>query len=79
MKTYTIYDKKPEFKYGDSILVDMSCFDFPPSVEVGRVVGKGTTNLIDQWLVEFSHDFNPTYPYRVLSVPHTFIVNANAA
>ncbi len=26
--------------------------------------------IIDSWLVEFNQDFSPTYPYRVMSVPH---------
>lgn len=71
---YTLTDKKPVFKDGQFVLVDMECFGFPPEIAMGKIVGRGTEHIIDQWLVEFGHDFGPEYPYRVVSVQHTFIL-----
>lgn len=76
MKTYTL-ENKPNFKYGDYVKIDMSGFlgkEYKNSIENGIIVGKPITHIIDQWLVCFDHDFSPTYPYRVVSVPHTFIL-----
>ena len=78
MKRYTL-ENKPKFAYGELVQVDMSCLGMTPpfengGIETGKIVGKSADHIIDQWLVEFSHDFSPTYPYRVVSVQHTFIV-----
>lgn len=75
MKTYTLEDPKPDFKYGDKIAVDMAHLGTPDyGILPGRIVGKGSVNVIDFWLVEFNRDFAPTYPYRVFSVPHVAIL-----
>lgn len=73
MKHYTI-DFKPEFEYGQIVKVDMECIGFPPEHRTGKIVGKSITELIDLWLVEFENDFGPIYPYKVISIPHTFIL-----
>lgn len=73
---YKIEDPKPDFKYGDVVLVDMAVLHGKEEVLMGKIVGKGSVNVIDFWLVEFEKDFAPTYPYRVMSVIHTaFIKN----
>jgi hypothetical protein len=81
MKLYTI-ENRPQFTDGQPVEVDMTCFGFPkstfngnPTIFTGRVVGKAVSNIIDQWLIEFATAFPPTYPYHVVSVPHTFIVD----
>jgi len=73
---YTL-DYKPTFKDGEMVLVDMSCFGFPPEIAMGKIVGRGSEHIIDHWLVEFGHNFAPTYPYKVVSVQHTFILKKN--
>ena len=75
---YTL-ENKPNFTYGDLVLVDMTCFGMSPpfqngGIEMGKIVGKSSDDIIDQWMVEFNHDFSPTYPYRVVRVQHTFIL-----
>ena len=74
MKTYTMANK-PIFKYGDQVQVDMAHLGCPPGTLAGRIVGKGSTHVIDMWLVEFEQDFGPTYPYRVFTVPHVAILD----
>lgn len=70
MKRYTL-GNKPNFKYREIVKVDISCFGGPShGIESGIIVGKTTTHVIDTWLVEFSHDFSPAYPFRVVGVPH---------
>ena len=72
-KRYTL-ENKPTFRNGEMVDIDMRCFGFSPGIERGRIVGKSVTNVVDHWLVEFDHDFSPTYPYKVVSVQHTFIL-----
>lgn len=75
IKTYTLEDPKPNFKYGTAVEVDMAHLGSPSlGVLMGRIVGKGSAHIIDFWLVEFHRDFAPTYPYRVFSVPHVAIL-----
>jgi hypothetical protein len=75
IKTYTLEDPKPDFKYGTVVEVDMAHLGSPSlGVLTGRVVGKGSVHVIDFWLVEFNRDFAPTYPYRVFTVPHVAIL-----
>ena len=75
MTHYTL-ENKPNFKDGDWVKVDMSCFGYPTNdLRDGKIVGKGMTHIIDQWLILFNDDFHPTYPYKVVSVQHTFIVD----
>jgi hypothetical protein len=60
----------------------MSCFGFPngPSgIERGRVVGKASENIVDNWIVEFQHDFPPMYLYKTIIVPHVFILMEDGA
>lgn len=76
IKTFTLTDPKPNYKYGDAVKVDMSHFGATElGVLDGRVVGKGPVDVIDYWLIEFNIDFGPTYPYKVFSVPHVAILN----
>ena len=75
MKTYTLIDPKPNFKYGDTVAVNMAHFGIKDlGILPGRIVGKGSEHIIDFWLVEFNQDFGPAYPYRVFSVPHVAIL-----
>jgi hypothetical protein len=55
IKTYTLEDPKPTFKYGDTVGVDMAHFGANEyGILPGRIVGKGSVNVIDLWLVEFN-------------------------
>jgi hypothetical protein len=75
IKTYTLMDPKPNYKYGDKVKVDMAHLGATEmGVLTGRVVGKGSVHIIDYWLIEFDSDFGPTYPYKVFSVPHVAIL-----
>ena len=75
MKHYTL-ENKPEFKDGDKIKVDMHCMGYPKNdIRIGIIVGKGMTHVIDHWLVQFDSDFSPTYPYKVVQIQHTFIID----
>lgn len=73
---YTL-ENKPNFYDGEIVEVDMSCFgiqiDEGSDILTGRVVGKSITGIVDQWLIEFAREFR-LYPYKVVSVPHTFIL-----
>lgn len=73
MNTYKITDPKPSFRYGQAVDVDMSTLG-SDGLRIGKVVGKGSEHVIDMWLIEFATSFGPTYPYNVLSVPHTSIL-----
>lgn len=79
IKHYTL-ENKPTFKDGELVKIDMSCFGYPTGyptgdIRIGKVVGKGMTHIIDYWLIEFENDFVPTYPYKVVQIQHTFIVD----
>ena len=75
IKRYTL-EKHPKFKYGDKVKVDMENMGCGLGVLDGVIVGKGSEHVIDFWLVEFlGISFGPTYPYKVLSVPHVAIVD----
>lgn len=74
IKRYTIEDK-PSFKDGDQVIVDMSVMASPLGLMKGTIVGKGSVNVIDMWLVEFEREF-PLYPFKVMSVIHTAIVKS---
>jgi len=75
IKTYTLEDPKPEFKYGDKVAVHMAHLGAPDfGILPGRIVGKGSVHVIDYWLIEFNQDFGSIYPYRVFSVPHVAIL-----
>jgi len=73
MKRYTL-ENKPTFSDGEPVQVDMSCFGFPPKIETGKIVGKASEHILDNWMVEFDHAFPPTYPFKVVTVQHTFIL-----
>jgi hypothetical protein len=73
VKHYTLSDEKPDFKYGALVTVDMAVLSSEGLLQ-GKIVGRGSVNVIDFWIVEFEKDFAPLYPYRVLSVPHTAFV-----
>ena len=76
MKTYTLTDPKPEFKDGETVLVDGRVLGLgnDAGIEVGTIVGKGSEHIIDMWLVRFNRNFAPTYPFKVVSVIHTAII-----
>ena len=75
MKKYTL-ENKPDLKYGDIVLVDMSVMGADAAgVLSGKVVGKAMTHIMDLWLIEFDRDFAPTYPYKVISIIHTAIID----
>lgn len=73
MKRYTL-ENKPDFIYGQKIKIDMSFFGISNEIFEGKIVGKSFIHVIDTWLVEFEGDFSPTYPFKVLGVPHTAIL-----
>jgi hypothetical protein len=75
IKRYTL-ENKPKFKDGDVVLVDMSVMGSDAGVISGKIVGKGSEHIIDMWMIEFDRDFGPTYPYKVVSVIHTAIVES---
>ena len=75
IKTYTLEDPKPEFKYDDNVFVDMAHLGGNGLLR-GKIVGRGMVHVIDFWLVQFEKDFAPTYPYRVMQVPHTAVVKS---
>lgn len=71
---YTM-ENKPEFKDGDFVHVDMSkmgCESY--GILHGKIVGKTFVHVIDTWLVEFDRSFEPSYPYKVVGIPHTAII-----
>ena len=75
-KFYTL-ENKPNFKNEETVWVDFSKFNGGEEhVIIGEIVGKGSTHIIDYWLINFGtdHAFYNNYPYPVISVPHTFIV-----
>jgi len=73
IETYTLSDPKPSFEYGQFVIVNMYVMGGKGFLK-GKIVGKGSENVIDFWLVEFENDFAPTYPFKVTNVIHTAIV-----
>ena len=75
MKHYTL-EKKPKFKMNEHVTVDMERLGCPTlGFLPGRIVGKAFEHVLDFWLVEFNRDFSPTYPYKVMSIPHVAILD----
>jgi hypothetical protein len=74
MKKFTL-ENKPTFDDGDIVKIDMNGFGLPPEIRSGKIVGKGMTNIIDIWYIEFENMFGPTYPYKVVGIPHTLILD----
>ncbi len=72
MKHYAM-DQKPNFKDGEVVLVDMFMLGSDAGILSGKVVGKSSIHAIDMWMIQFDTCF-PTYPYKVLNVPHTAII-----
>ena len=68
-------ENKPEFVDGERVSVDMSCFGVPPRIALGKVVGKSFTHIIDTWLIEFDEQPSAIYQFKVVPVPHTFIID----
>jgi len=75
IKTYTLEEPKPEFKYGENVAVDMAHLG-GSGVLLGKIVGRGMVHVIDMWMVEFATDFGSSYPYRVAMIPHTAIIRS---
>lgn len=74
IKHYTL-ENKPKFFDGQEVKVDMERMGCPTfGILEGVVVGLGTSHVIDQWLVKFDCEF-PSYPFKVLSVMHTAILD----
>ena len=74
MKYYTL-ENKPNFKDGEIVEVDMSKMGMDMENMKGKIVGKSTSHIIDMWLVEFDMQFIPTYPYKVVAIMHTAIID----
>lgn len=75
IKTYTLEDPKPEFGYYENVVIDMSHLG-GEGLLAGQIVGRSMVHVIDFWLVQFEKDFGPSYPYKVMQVPHTAIVRS---
>ena len=80
IKRYTL-EKKPTFNDGDVIDVDMSVMGADKlGIMRGKVVGKVSDHIIDQWIVDFGQSLNSDknfslYPFKVLAVIHTAILD----
>jgi hypothetical protein len=74
MKHYTL-ENKPNFKDGEIVRVDMSKMGMDMNIMEGEIVGKSFSHVIDMWLVEFGIQFIPTYPYKVVAIMHTAIID----
>jgi hypothetical protein len=76
LETYCIEDIHPEFKDGDTVLVDMEKLGGKKDeIRPGTIVGIGCKNLVDFWLVEGNFN-SENYPYRVASIPHIAILKS---
>ena len=75
IERFTLSDPKPSFKDGQFVIVDMGVLGGTGYL-TGKVVGKGSENVIDFWLVEFDKDFGPSYPFHVTNVIHTAFVKS---
>jgi hypothetical protein len=71
---YTFEDVHPVFVDREIVTVDTRKLGLSLGLVPGQIVGRSVCGLIDIWMVEFQTDFGPTYPYRVVSVPHTMII-----
>lgn len=71
---YTLYPK-PVFKDGDIVIVDMSHLG-GEGLYRATIVGKGMEHILDFWLVQFDKVFGPTYPFKVVQVPHTAFIKS---
>ena len=70
-------ENKPSFVDGQVVQVDMARMGCQPyGILSGRIVGRSFVHVIDTWLVEFNRTFEPTYPYKVVGIPHTEIIKA---
>jgi hypothetical protein len=74
IERYTL-EEKPSLKYGQYVVVDMAVMGGKGYLP-GKIVGKGSENILDFWLVEFDKDFSPSYPYRVTTILHTAVVKS---
>ena len=75
IKRYTI-ENRPIFKDGDKVKIDASCFGYTDnSILSGKIVGLAYKNAIDLWIVELNEYPHKTYPFKVLCVQHTFIID----
>jgi len=63
---------QPDFAYGVNVRVDMPMHAGINQIMEGKIVGCGSKGVITIWLVEFPFSF-PSYPYRVVGIPHTMI------
>lgn len=74
VKHYTLEDK-PTFNMNEFVTVDMARMGMPEyGMLNGRIVGRSIEHIVDHWLVDFNQEF-PTYPYEVVAVLHTAIVD----
>jgi hypothetical protein len=69
-------ENHPEFKQGERVLLDTGSMFTNGGIVEGRVVGISSKGIIDMWLVELNSFIpNETYPYTVISVQHTFLID----
>lgn len=73
IKHYTMFNK-PDFKDGQEVNVDMSVMGSDAGILTGTIVGKNFTNIIDTWLIQFDRNFAPSYPFKVVPIMHTAII-----
>lgn len=71
---YTLEDPHPVFSDGEIVTVDTRKLGMSLGLVPVRIVGQASKGVFDIWMVEFRQDFGPTYPYRVVAVPHTMII-----
>jgi hypothetical protein len=77
MKHYTMMNK-PNFNDQQKVKVDLDFFGSDAGILEGKIVGRSMIHAIDMWMVEFPSHF-PTYPFKVLNVPHTAIIDENTS
>jgi hypothetical protein len=67
----------PKFKYGEIVKVNLLSFGFQEDITLeGKIVGLCSEGVITYWAIEFEYNF-PNYPYKVVNVPHIFILDEN--
>lgn len=75
MISYYGLENKPSFEDGQKVDVDFNKLGMPEvGIVRGEVVGKAISHLLDFWIIKFDRNFGTTYPYKVISIPHTCIV-----
>ena len=73
VRHYTL-ENKPILTDGQIVDVDMARLGTDLGILKGEVVGRATEHIIDIWMIKFDRAFGPLYPFKVIGVPHTAIV-----